>query len=87
MPCPVCGGKVQIRKTKANKPYYICENNTGIGKGCNYISWNKPQVGEKFDPNNVTPPAARKTTKTRKTSKKTTKKGTKSTRKKTTKKS
>lgn len=53
VPCPVCGGKVQIRKTKAKKNYYICENNTGIDKGCSYISWNAPKPGEVFDPNSV----------------------------------
>ena len=52
-PCPVCGGKVQIRKSKAGKRYYICENNGGVGKGCEYISWNEPKVGEKFDPSSV----------------------------------
>lgn len=52
-PCPVCGGKVQVRKSKAGKKYYICENNTGVDQGCSYISWNAPQVGEKFDPNSV----------------------------------
>ena len=50
VPCPVCGGKVQVRKTKKGKNYYICENNKGVEQGCNYISWNKPKPGEKFDP-------------------------------------
>jgi DNA topoisomerase-1 len=39
IPCPNCGGKIQIRKTKKRKNYYICENNP---KSCDYISWNKP---------------------------------------------
>lgn len=52
-PCPVCGARVQVRKSKAGKKYYICEKNTGVGQGCDYISWNAPQVGEKFDPNSV----------------------------------
>ena len=52
IPCPVCGGKVQIRKTKKKRNYYICENNLGVGKGCYYISWNKPKLGEKFIPTN-----------------------------------
>ena len=47
VPCPVCGAKVQVRKTKRGKKYYICENNP---KSCNYISWNKPKVGEKWSP-------------------------------------
>ena len=51
-PCPVCGGVVQIRKTKARRNYYICEKNEGIGQGCYYISWNKPKQGEVFVPNN-----------------------------------
>ncbi len=38
-PCPKCGGKIQVRKTKRGKNYYICENNP---KTCDYISWNKP---------------------------------------------
>ena len=42
-PCPKCGAKVQIRKTKKGKKYYICENNP---KSCDYISWNKPKKGE-----------------------------------------
>ena len=47
VPCPVCGAQVQVRKTKRGKKYYICENNP---KSCNYISWNKPKVGEKWEP-------------------------------------
>ena len=39
-PCPKCGGKVQIRKTKKKRKYYICENNP---QKCDYISWNKPK--------------------------------------------
>lgn len=88
-PCPVCGGKVQIRKSKAGKKYYICENNTGVGQGCDYISWNAPQIGEKFDPSSVKPSTSEeKTSKKTATKKKTTaKKTTKKTpKKKTTKK-
>ena len=50
VPCPVCGGKVQVRKTKKRRNYYICENNKGENEGCTYISWNKPKLGEKFEP-------------------------------------
>ncbi len=46
-PCPKCGGKVQIRKTKKKRNYYICENNPAT---CDYISWNKPNAGEKVNP-------------------------------------
>ena len=66
-PCPVCGGKVQVRKTKRKRNYYICENNP---KSCNYISWNKPKKGEVWTPEEVkeegstTTKRARKTTKT-----------------------
>ena len=82
VPCPVCGGKVQIRKTKKRRNYYICENNTGIGSGCYYISWNKPRVGEKFVPNNdIDMELFEKDSKNKKTTKKT------ATKKKTTKKS
>lgn len=52
VPCPVCGATVQVRKTKKRRNYYICENNSGIGQGCYYISWNKPKEGEKFVPSN-----------------------------------
>ena len=38
-PCPKCGAKVQVRKAKNKKKYYICENNP---KSCDYISWSKP---------------------------------------------
>ena len=47
VPCPCCGGTVQIRKTKKRKNYYICENNPAT---CNYISWNKPKEGEVWNP-------------------------------------
>ncbi len=46
VPCPKCGAKVQIRKTKKKRNYYICENNP---KSCDYISWNKPKLGEKWN--------------------------------------
>lgn len=42
-PCPKCGGKVQIRKTKKRRTYYICENNP---EKCDYISWTKPKKEE-----------------------------------------
>ena len=86
VPCPKCGGKVQIRKTKKHRNYYICENNPST---CNYISWNKPKVGEKFieseetlseikeeNEKNKKKKTAKKTS-TKKTSKKTTKKSNK----------
>ncbi len=47
VPCPKCGAKVQVRKTKRKRNYYICENNP---KSCDYISWNKPKKGEKWNP-------------------------------------
>ena len=47
VPCPKCGAKVQVRKTKRKRNYYICENNP---KSCDYISWNKPKPGEKWNP-------------------------------------
>ena len=46
VPCPVCGGVVQVRKTKRRRNYYICENNP---TSCNYISWDKPKLGEKWE--------------------------------------
>ena len=50
VPCPKCGGTVQVRKTKRRRNYYICENNP---KSCDYISWNKPKKGEKWHPDEI----------------------------------
>lgn len=47
VPCPNCGGTVQVKKTKRGKKFFICENNP---EKCNYISWNKPKPGEKWNP-------------------------------------
>lgn len=66
IPCPKCGSTVQIRKTKSKKNYYICENNPG---SCDYISWNKPKVGEKWNPESAKE-VKKKTRKRRKTTKK-----------------
>ena len=67
-PCPKCGAKVQIRKTKRGKNYYICENNP---KTCDFISWNKPKKGEKWEiSDNIADTKEKaKTTKKRKTTK------------------
>ena len=92
VPCPVCGGVVQVRKTKKRRNYYICENNSGIGQGCYYISWNKPKEGEKFVPSNETDlelfeketkKSPRKTTSSKTTSKKSSSKKKSATKKKT----
>ncbi len=40
--CPLCGGKIYIKKTKKGRRYYGCENNPE----CKLMSWNKP-TGEK----------------------------------------
>ena len=66
VPCPVCGAKVIEKKTRRGKKFYVCEN--GPDK-CNYISWNKPKVGEKWTPeiekeSNKKKAAKRKTRKT-----------------------
>ena len=73
VPCPKCGGTVQVRKTKRRKNYYICENNP---TSCDYISWNKPKKGEKWDPeeaknikSETKPKTRRKTAKKSKTTK------------------
>ena len=72
VPCPVCGASVQVRKTKRRKNYYICENNP---TSCNYISWNKPKIGEKWEPQEeVITQTKKKTTKRKSSRKKTTKK-------------
>ena len=68
-PCPVCGGKVQVKKTKKGRKFYVCENN---GTSCEYISWNKPKIGEKWTPeeNKTKKKAKSKTLQARKTKKK-----------------
>ncbi|MBO5412896.1 MAG: type I DNA topoisomerase [Clostridia bacterium] len=71
VPCPVCGSKVQVRKTKRKRNYYICENNP---QSCNYISWDKPKVGEKWNPEEKVELEEKKTTRKSTTKKKTTKK-------------
>ena len=73
VPCPVCGAKVQIRKTKRKRNYYICENNP---TSCNYISWDKPKVGEKWEPKEIVEVETKKKTATKKktTKRKTSKK-------------
>ena len=83
VPCPKCGATVQVRKTKRGRKYYICENNP---KSCDYISWNKPKVGEEWNPEEKvefekTNSTKKKTTKTKakKTTKKTTTKNKKNT--------
>ena len=75
VPCPVCGGVVQVKKTKRKRKYYICENNKGENGGCPYISWNKPKVGEKFIPEENVGEKAKKATRTKKSAKAKTKKG------------
>ena len=81
VPCPKCGAVVQVRKTKKKRNYYICENNPA---NCNYISWNKPKLGEEFveseDVEEIEKEAKIKKASTKKkTTKKTTKKSTKKT--------
>lgn len=44
IPCPKCGGKVLIKKTKKGRPFYVCENSP---KTCDYISWTKPESKDK----------------------------------------
>ena len=87
VPCPVCGADVYVRKTKRGKNFYICANNKNTPDSCNYISWNKPKLGEKWSPEiekevnkeNSAKKKAKKTAKktTKGTSKVTTKKATK----------
>ena len=44
VPCPKCGGKVLVKKTKTKRTFYVCENNTNTEDSkCDYISWNKPK--------------------------------------------
>ncbi|MFV0440148.1 MAG: type I DNA topoisomerase [Lachnospirales bacterium] len=43
-PCPDCGGRVSIRKSKKGRKFFGCENNTGDKEKdeCDFISWYKP---------------------------------------------
>ena len=72
VPCPVCGARVIEKKTKRGKKFYVCENGPD---NCNYISWNKPKVGEKWTPELEKENNKKKTTR-RKVTKKRTKKST-----------
>ena len=77
VPCPKCGATVQVRKTKRKINYYICENNP---TSCDYIYWNKPKLGEKWNPEEaeeIKKETTKKPRKTKKTTKKRTKKTTK----------
>ncbi|MGL4345501.1 MAG: type I DNA topoisomerase [Cellulosilyticaceae bacterium] len=44
--CPLCGGKVILKKTKKGRVYYGCENNAREEAPCDFMSWQKP-TGEK----------------------------------------
>ncbi len=47
VPCPKCGGKVLVKKTKTKRTFYVCENNTNSEDSkCDYISWSKPKKGK-----------------------------------------
>ena len=71
IPCPVCGAKVIEKKTRRGKKFYVCENGTD---NCNYISWNKPKVGEKWTPEIEKETNKKKATKRRTRKRKTTSK-------------
>ncbi len=76
VPCPVCGSEVYVRKTKRGKNYYICsKNNQEDPNSCKFISWNKPKLGERWDPEiekelNKEKAAKKRATKKAKTTKK-----------------
>ncbi|MBR0426812.1 MAG: type I DNA topoisomerase [Clostridia bacterium] len=71
VPCPVCNARVIEKKTKRGKKFYVCENGPD---NCNYISWNKPKVGEKWTPELEKENNKKKTTRRKVTKKRTTKK-------------
>ena len=73
VPCPKCGATVQVRKTKRKRNYYICENNPA---SCDYISWNKPKPGEKWNPEEAEEVKKKTEKKTRTTKKSSTKRKT-----------
>ena len=65
-PCPKCGAKIQVRKTKRRRNYYICENNP---KTCDYISWDKPGEEKKKKATKTRKKATKSANKTSKESK------------------
>ena len=71
VPCPVCKAKVIEKKTRRGKKFYVCENGPD---NCNYISWNKPKVGEKWSPEMEKETNKKKATKRRTRKRKTTSK-------------
>ena len=62
VPCPVCGKTVIVKKTKRGRKFYVCEDNP---EKCNYISWNKPKIGEKWTPEENEKVERKKTTRKR----------------------
>lgn len=78
VPCPKCGGKVLIKKTKTKKNFYVCENNTNSEDSkCDYISWNKPTADGKEEVKQKRKVTKRKVAAKKSTTKKTTKKASK----------
>ena len=41
VPCPQCGGRLIVRRTKKGRRFYACEN-----ADCGYMSWNKPKAAK-----------------------------------------
>ena len=64
----LAGTEAAYQIAKRGKNYYICENNP---KTCDFISWNKPKKGEKWEiSDNIADTKEKaKTTKKRKTTK------------------
>lgn len=78
VPCPKCGGKVLIKKTKTKKNFYVCENNTNSEDSkCDYISWNKPTADGKEEVKQKRKVTKKKVAAKKSTTKKTTKKASK----------
>lgn len=78
VPCPKCGGKVLIKKTKTKKNFYVCENNTNSEDSkCDYISWNKPTADGKEEVKPKRKVTKKKVVAKKSTTKKTTKKASK----------
>lgn len=78
VPCPKCGGKVLIKKTKTKKNFYVCENNTNSEDSkCDYISWNKPIADGKEEVKPKRKVTKKKVAAKKSTTKKTTKKASK----------
>lgn len=66
VPCPKCGSKILLKKSKKGRKFFVCENSP---ETCDYISWNKPSKNKaenEGEEANIEKVVKRKTTTTKK---------------------